>query len=72
MIVLNYIAFVLLAVGGLNWGLVGLLNFNLVSAVFGSERNITTTIIYTAVFLSMLYLVFSIIYSGGLLLFRPL
>ena len=72
MIVLNYIAFVLLAIGGLNWGLVGLLNFNLVSAVFGSERNIATTIVYTAVCISMLYLVFSIIYSGGLLLFRPL
>ena len=72
MIVVNYIAFILLAIGGLNWGLIGILNFNLVTAVFGAERNIATTIIYVLVFLSMLWLVFSIIYGGGLLLFRPL
>ena len=72
MIVVNYIAFILLAIGGLNWGLVGLLNFNLVTAVFGDERNIATTIIYVLVFISMLWLVFSVIYGGGLLLFRPL
>lgn len=33
---LHMVAFLLLAVGGLNWGLVGLFKFNLVSAVFGS------------------------------------
>jgi len=32
---LHMVAFLLLAVGGLNWGLVGLLKFNLVSAVLG-------------------------------------
>ena len=29
------IAYVLLVIGGLNWGLVGLLNLNLVGAIFG-------------------------------------
>lgn len=29
------IAYILLVVGGLNWGLVGLLGLNLVSAIFG-------------------------------------
>jgi len=33
---LHIVAFILLVVGGLNWGLVGLFNFNLVSALFGS------------------------------------
>ncbi len=32
---LHMVAFLLLVVGGLNWGLVGLLKFNLVSAVLG-------------------------------------
>lgn len=31
----GWIAIVLVIVGGLNWGLVGLFSFNLVSAVFG-------------------------------------
>ena len=72
MIVVNYIAFILLCIGGLNWGLVGLFSFNLVTALFGSERNMASIIIYTLVFISMLWLIFSVIYSGGLILFRPL
>lgn len=31
----TWIAFILLIVGGINWGLVGLFNVNLVSAIFG-------------------------------------
>lgn len=30
------VTFVLLAIGGLNWGLVGLFDFDLVQALFGS------------------------------------
>lgn len=33
---LHMVAFVLLIVGGVNWGLVGLFNFNLVTALLGS------------------------------------
>lgn len=33
--ILNWIALILLVVGGLNWGLVGLFQLNLVSAIFG-------------------------------------
>ncbi len=72
MIVVNYIAFILLAIGGLNWGLIGLFNFNLVTAIFGSERSIGSRIIYILVFIAMLWLIFSIIYSNGYILFRNL
>jgi uncharacterized membrane protein YuzA (DUF378 family) len=34
---LNLITLVLVIVGGLNWGLVGLFDFNLVGAIFGGE-----------------------------------
>jgi len=34
---LDWIALVLVIVGGLNWGLVGAFDFNLVSAIFGSS-----------------------------------
>lgn len=47
------IAIVLLVVGGLNWGLVGLLNFNLVDSLFGSS--VVSTVIYVLVGLSALY-----------------
>ena len=69
MVIVNYIAFILLAIGGLNWGLIGLLNFNLVTAIFGDENSMLTPIVYILVFLSMLWCIFSIIYAGGSLMF---
>ena len=45
---------VLLVIGGLNWGLVGLFNFNLVSAIFG-EMTIWSRLIYTLVGLAAAY-----------------
>jgi len=42
--VLDWIAIVLLAVGGLNWGLIGVANFNLVTFLFGSMTFISRTI----------------------------
>ena len=48
---LCWIGFVLLIVGGLNWGLVGLAKFDLVAAIFG-ELSILARIIYILVGLS--------------------
>ncbi|MHA7877552.1 MAG: DUF378 domain-containing protein [Bacteroidota bacterium] len=46
----NTIVTILLIVGGLNWGLVGLLEFDLVQNIFG--QGIFSRIIYTIVGLS--------------------
>ncbi len=51
---LNVITLVLLIVGGLNWGLVGLFDFNLVDALFG-EISMLSRIVYGLVGLSALY-----------------
>ena len=42
---------ILLAIGGLNWGLVGLFNFNLVSTLFG-DMSILSRIVYVLVGIS--------------------
>lgn len=65
MIIMNYLSFILLAIGGINWGLIGIFNWNLVSAIFGSAANAGTAIVYILVFLSTLWLIFSVIYSKG-------
>jgi uncharacterized membrane protein YuzA (DUF378 family) len=44
----------LLVVGGLNWGLVGIFNFDLVAAIFGS-MSILSRLVYAIVGLSALY-----------------
>ncbi len=48
MATLQKVALVLTIVGALNWGLVGLFDFNLVAALFGDE-NVVTRIIYVLV-----------------------
>jgi uncharacterized membrane protein YuzA (DUF378 family) len=52
--VLNTVTLILLIVGGLNWGLVGLLNFDLVAALFG-EMSPLSRIVYSLVGLSALW-----------------
>ena len=51
---LNMAALILLVVGGLNWGLVGLLRLNLVSAILG-EGSLLSTVVYLLVGASALY-----------------
>ena len=53
--ILNWVSFVLVVIGGVNWGLVGLFNFNLVAAIFG-EAGLLTRLIYDLVGLSAIYL----------------
>lgn len=45
---LQKICLVLTIIGAINWGLIGLFNFNLVATIFGAE-GIMPTIIYTLV-----------------------
>lgn len=52
--VLDVIALVLVIIGGLNWGLVGLLNFDLVAAIFGVMSTVSK-VVYTVVGVAALY-----------------
>jgi len=52
--VLGSIALALVIVGAINWGLVGLFNFNLVSVIFG-ETSLVTRVVYILVGLAGLY-----------------
>jgi uncharacterized protein len=51
---LNLITLILTIVGGLNWGLVGLADFDLVAAIFGSDTGAARTV-YALVGLSAVY-----------------
>ena len=52
--ILNVITLILLIVGGLNWGLVGLSDFDLVAALFG-EMSALSRAVYVLVGLSALW-----------------
>lgn len=52
--VLHMVALILLIVGGLNWGLVGLFNFDLVAALFG-QGSALSRIVYVLVGIAALW-----------------
>ena len=49
---LHWLALVLVIVGALNWGLVGLFQFDLVAALFGGQSSVPSRIVYILVGLS--------------------
>ena len=46
---------ILMIIGGINWGLVGFFNYNLVSSIFGVKLEVISRIIYAVVGLAALY-----------------
>jgi len=55
---LNLIAWILVIIGAINWGLFGAFHFNLVNAIFGSVA-ILERIIYIVVGLAGIYSIFN-------------
>lgn len=52
--IVDKIAVVLIIIGAINWGLVGIFNFNLVDAIFGT-MSVISRIIYALVGISGLW-----------------
>lgn len=57
--VVDWIAVVLVIVGGLNWGLVGFFNWDLVAAIFG-DMSAVSRVVYALVGLAAVYLLFTV------------
>ena len=57
---LDWIAAILVVIGCLNWGLVGLFDFDLVAEIFGSMSTISR-IVYVVLGLAAIYGIFAIV-----------
>jgi len=55
--IINWVAAILVIVGALNWGFIGLLNWNLVTTFFG-EMTTLTNVIYDLIGLAAIYALF--------------
>jgi hypothetical protein len=55
--IVDIVSAVILAIGGLNWGLIGFFEFNLVESIFG-PMSALSRIVYCLVGLSALYEIF--------------
>jgi len=54
--VIDWIAMVLVIIGGLNWGLVGIFGFNLVDWIFGAG-SVLSAIVYILVAVGALWMI---------------
>jgi uncharacterized membrane protein YuzA (DUF378 family) len=61
---INLIAMLLVLIGGLNWGLVGLFNYNLVTSLLG-DASMMTKVVYSLVGICALYEGFQFIQKRG-------
>ena len=61
---INLVTLVLLIVGGLNWGLVGLFEFDLVAALFG-EMSAISRLVYVLVGASALWQIIPLLKGMG-------
>ena len=61
--VLDWIALILVIVGGLNWGLVGVFKFDLVATIFGA-MSVISRIVYILVGLAAIYMAVILVNLG--------
>jgi uncharacterized membrane protein YuzA (DUF378 family) len=61
--VIDWIALILVVVGGLNWGLFGIFEYDLVANIFGDLSTISR-IVYSLVALSAIYLIIALPSKG--------
>ena len=62
---IDWIAWVLVIIGGLNWGLIGVFKWDLVAAIFGGVEAVVSRVIYTLVGLAALYLITTVSKMGS-------
>ena len=70
MVIANIISYILVLLGAVNWGLYGIFNFNLVSAIFMGPRSVGAIIIYSIILLAAIWLIISPIITNGALKLR--
>ena len=69
MIIANLISYILVLLGAVNWGLYGIFNFNLVSAIFMSDRSVGAIITYCIIAVAAIWLIIYTIFANGILRF---
>ena len=62
---LSFISFILVSVGCLNWFSIGILQYDFVAGIFGSQSNIFSRIIYTIVGLASIVMIVNMIKNKG-------
>ncbi len=69
MFIANLVSYILVLLGAVNWGLYGIFNFNLVSAIFMGVRSVGAIITYVIIALAAIWLIVYTVFANGILRF---
>ena len=61
---LNLVTLALVIIGGINWGLVGIAQFDLVAAIFGGQDALLARVVYVMVGLSAIWQILPLVRGG--------
>jgi uncharacterized membrane protein YuzA (DUF378 family) len=64
MSVVDMVVMLLVVVGGLNWGLVGAFQMNVVELIFGGAGSVFTRVVYVLVGLAAVYMIYGVFVKG--------
>ena len=62
---LRLIAFILTCVGGVNWFMIGCLQYDFIAGIFGTQANIFSRIIYVIIGVASIYILIVTIFNKG-------
>ena len=62
---LSFISFILVCVGCINWFSIGILQYDFVAGIFGSQSNIFSRLVYTLVGVASIIVIFNFIKNKG-------
>lgn len=54
-VTMDRLALLLMIIGAINWGLIGIFQFDLVASIFGGQTGLVSRVIYTLVGLAGIY-----------------
>ncbi|KPU42277.1 hypothetical protein OXPF_40620 [Oxobacter pfennigii] len=54
----DWLALILVVIGAINWGLLGLLNVDLVALIFGGQMEFVSKVIYSIIGLAGAYMIY--------------
>ena len=59
------IAFILTCLGGLNWLMIGALQYDFIAGIFGTQANVFSRIIYVIIGVASMYILIVTVFSKG-------
>ena len=62
---LSFISFILVCIGSLNWFSIGILQYDFVAGLFGSQSNIFSRLIYTLVGIASIVVIVNMVKNKG-------